>query len=321
MKTEFADITLKTYRNKLVYLRRSDRTVNMYCYYFEQFLNKFDLRAVECTKQEIENYVVSLSCKTSSHQNTIINAIKFYYERVLEKDKDGYYNIERPKREFKIPDILTPDEVTLFMSNTKNIKHRTMLQVTYSCGLRNSEVRSIKLHHIDWKQSILKVVCGKGKRDRLVPIPDDTLELLKQYYIEYIHKKYNPNRLLFIGEKYEEYSSRSLQELVAQAMQRIKLQKHITPHSLRHSRATHLKNAGVDIKDIKDFLDHRDLRTTEIYLHIGIESRAEIIKRADALIKMKTAPVETDLLKLLTQFIQQNTNLNLQQPTPYNFAL
>ncbi len=310
MKTEFADKTLKTYRNKLVYLRRSERTVNMYCYYFEQFLNKFDFRAVECTKQEIENYVVGLSCKTSSHQNTIINAIKFYYERVLGKDKPGYYNIERPKREFKIPDILTPGEITLLMSNTKNIKHRTMLQVTYSCGLRNSEVRAIKLHHIDWKQSILKVVCGKGKRDRLVPIPDDTLELLKQYYIEYIHKKYNPNRLLFIGEKYQEYSSRSLQELVAQAMQRINLKKHITPHSLRHSRATHLKNAGVDIKDIKDFLGHRDLKTTEIYLHIGIESRVEIIKRADALIKMKTlaAPaLETDLLNLLTQFIQHNT--------------
>lgn len=287
MKTAFFEETISNYVAKLRYLRRSENTIKVYLPEFKNALNHFGERINTCTKQDIENYVNQLNCNTASHQNTVINAIKFYFEKVMDGNRTFYFNIDRPKREFKIPDILTPTEVMQMVQSTANIKHKAMLKLCYSCALRNSEVRQIKLNNVDWKASLLKIVEGKGKRDRIVKIPADTLELLKQYYIKYIHKKYNPNNLLFMGEKHLMYSSRSLQCLVSQAMLRIKCNKHIHPHSLRHSRATHLKNAGVDIYDLKKLLGHRDIKVTELYLHIAIEEHSSSIDRADELIQLR----------------------------------
>lgn len=272
---------IQQYRNKLQYLRRSPATVRNYLYTFTQFVQHHNGQVYNLTKQQVEQYVINLKCKTASTQNSVINAIKFYYERVLGKRKPGYYHIERPRREFKLPDILTPPEVQSLITALSNLKHRALLQLTYSCALRNSEVRNIRLHHIDWKASILKVVCAKGKRDRLIPIPAPTLELLKEYYIAYLHKKYNPNKLFFIGEKYLVYSPTSLKEIIKQACRKAKIYKHITPHTLRHSRATHWHNNSVSVVNISRLLGHRDVKTTQIYLHTGIDDLATAVKQAD----------------------------------------
>lgn len=309
MTQSVCEVALQRYRSKLIYLRRAAGTQKNYVADFTRFANYFSDRINEAQKHEIENYVNGLNCACASTQNGVINAIKFYYEKVLGRANNGYYNLERPKREFKLPDILTPGEVLNLVTKTLNLKHKALLQLTYSCALRNNEVRSIKLHHIDWKANLLKISAAKGNRDRFVPIPADTIELLKQYYIQFLHKKYNPEKLFFIGQSYGKYSAKSLQLVVKQALHRCGISKEITPHNLRHSRATHWHNNGLDIESIRRLLGHRDIKTTQVYLHTGIEDLAEMVAQADALILAKqthgTAPAIDEAVKTLLTYIAQ----------------
>lgn len=296
---EFKEKVLHSYRQKLVYLRMSEATMKVYCPEFERFINHFGERIDTCTKAEIETYIVDLNLKSPSHQNTVINAIKFYLEKVVGRDRATYFNIDRPKKEFRLPDILTPQEVLSLTSVTDNIKHRAMLQLMYSCALRNAELRHIKIKQIDGKAATLHVVRGKGKRDRIIPLPEDTLLLLRQYYTGYLKGKYNPQGLLFMGEKQQPYSQRSLQLVVQQACARVSIKKHVTPHTFRHSRATHWHNNGLSLVAIQRILGHRDLKTTQLYLHTGIEDLTNMVTAADDLIrqKMDTTTPSTQLLQ------------------------
>ena len=305
---EFKEKVLHSYRQKLVYLRMSEATMKVYCPEFERFVNHFGERIDTCTKAEIETYIVDLNLKSPSHQNTVINAIKFYLEKVVGRERATYYNIDRPKKEFRLPDILTPQEVLSLTSATDNLKHRAMLQFMYSCALRNAELRPVTITQIAGKAGTFKVVRGKGKRDRIIPIPEDTLLLLRQYYTGHLKDKYNPHGLLFMGEKQQPYSQRSLQLVVQQACARVSIKKHVTPHTFRHSRATHWHNNSMSTVAIKRLLGHRDLKTTEIYLHTGIEDLTKMVTTADNFIKQKMFPT-TDKNKLILNIYQQITRL------------
>ena len=183
-----------------------------------------------------------------SKQNQLINAIKFYYEKVLGREKQ-YYKIERPGKESKLPDILHKEEIASMIRLTENIKHKNLIVLIYSCGLRKSEAINLKLTDIDSKRMLVKIRGSKGKKDRYVQLADGTLKVLRKYY-----KEHNPLKWLFTGQKGGQYSAESIENVVKQAAQRAGIKKNVFPHMLRHSFATHHLEQGTDLRYIQEWL-------------------------------------------------------------------
>ena len=198
-----------------------------------------------------------------SKQNQLINAIKFYYEKVLGREKQ-YYKIERPGKESKLPDILHKEEIASMIRLTENIKHKNLIVLIYSCGLRKSEAINLKLTDIDSKRMLVKIRGSKGKKDRYVQLADGTLKVLRKYY-----KEHNPLKWLFTGQKGGQYSAESIENVVKQAAQRAGIKKNVFPHMLRHSFATHHLEQGTDLRYIQEWLGHHSSKTTERYTHVS----------------------------------------------------
>ena len=197
-----------------------------------------------------------------SYQNQAINAIKFYYEQVLGGQRKTYF-IDRPKKEKTLPVVMSEEEVISVLKVTNNIKHKAILMVIYSAGLRISECVNLKIKDIDSKRMQIRVEQGKGNRDRYTILSVKTLLFLRKYFLEYRPKVY-----LFEGQKGEQYSTRSIQNLFKNATRKAGIQKKVTVHTLRHSFATHLLGNGTDLRYIKYLLGKASRKTTEIYTHI-----------------------------------------------------
>jgi site-specific recombinase XerD len=236
-------------------------TSNSYLNDFSKFINNFKLKIDDLTYNEICEYVLN-ECKDKSHsfQNGLINAIKFYYEKVRYR-KRKFYKIDRPKQFSKLPQVIDHDEIMLSISKIDNIKHKAIISLAYSCGLRVSEVVNLKIEDIDSKRMILKINCSKGKKDRIVPLSQSILFLLREYY-----KQYRP--LIYLFESYkagDKYSICSCQQI----WKKYKINQKSTFHTLRHSCFTYLLENGVDIRIIKDIAGHNDIKTTEGYCHVS----------------------------------------------------
>ena len=171
-------------------------------------------------------------------------------------------DIPYPRPTDYLPEIFSVQEIDRLVLSYTNIKHRAIIQLFYSCGLRIGELVNIELSHINSSRSLLRVAGAKGFKDRDVPIPAATLELLKTYYMA---EKKKPKKWLFEGQYNEQYSVRSIQQVFWQGVNRIGIKRKVKPHSLRHSRATHLHEVGTSLKDIADFLGHSQLKTTADY--------------------------------------------------------
>ena len=245
----YSHSTLKTYRSALIYFFK----------YFES-RNLLDLE-----KHEIESYVGMLIKKygiSESKQNAVINAIKFYYERVLGQRRE-YYKIQRPKKSRTLPSVLSMDEVTRLLQQPKNIKHRAILMVIYSAGLRISEVINLRISDVCSKEGFLYSKGAKGKKDRRSVLSKHTLRLLRAYY-----QKHKPSYWLFEGQDGGQYSKRSIQQIFRRAAVAAEINPWSTPHTLRHSFATHLLQQGTNLRIIQHLLGHSSSKTTEIYTHI-----------------------------------------------------
>ena len=176
--------------------------------------------------------------------------------------------IHRPRPEHKLPNVLSRKEVKLILEAHRNIKHKTMLSLIYSCGLRRSELLHLKPGDIDSKRNLIVIRQSKGKKDRIVPLSLKILEMLRAYYQQYRPKKY-----LFEGQQAGTiYSEQSLQSVLKQALQKANIKKPITLHWLRHSYATHLLEGGTDLRYIQELLGHNSSKTTEIYTHVSTKS-------------------------------------------------
>lgn len=175
--------------------------------------------------------------------------------------------LERVKKEKKLPEVLSREEVERLISSYSNLKHRTMILLTYSCGLRRSEVLNLMWSDIDRKRMLLKVRLGKGKKDRLVVLPRKMLKALENYWRGYKSREY-----VFEGQKAKKYSPTSFSAILKQGLERAGIKKAATLHTLRHSYATHLHEQGVDIFVIQKLLGHSSSKTTEIYTHISTKS-------------------------------------------------
>ncbi len=255
-----------SYTNKLQELRYSKNTLAVYTDMFEEFINYHEDIDIDSISEEMIvdflRYLVNERRVSTSYQNQSINAIKFYYERVKYGQRKLYI-VDRPREEKFLPEVLNTDEITAILNATENLKHKAVLMTIYSAGLRIGEAVSLKLKDIDSGRMQIRVENAKGKKDRYTLLSEKNLEVLRSYV-----KEYKPRIWLFEGAKGETYSQKAIQQILRKAVEKVGLKKHITVHTLRHSFATHLLEAGTDIRYIQSLLGHESSKTTEIYTHI-----------------------------------------------------
>ena len=213
-------------------------------------------------KEYLFNIVDHNQC-SSSYLAQAICSIKFWYCKVL-KIPEFEFQIYIPRKKQLLPNVLSKEEIMRIFRHIKNIKHKAMLMLTYSAGLRVSDVVSLKISDIDSKRGVITIHSGKGKKDRVSLLSSKALDVLKEYY-----KTYRPQEWLFPGsEEGKHITARSIQTVFERACREAKLIKKPTMHWLRHSFATHLLESGVDLRYIQELLGHTSSKTTEIYTHV-----------------------------------------------------
>lgn len=239
------------------------------------------------TTEDLKRYFVYCFEKLKLTENTLhsrINALKFYYEQVLRREK-FFWEIPRPKKSLLLPKLLNENELAKLFNALNNKKHKAMLFTAYSAGLRVSEIVNLKLSHIDSKRMQIFIGRAKGKKDRYVNLSPVLLDILRNYIANY-HPK--PSIFLFESEQtLTAYPTRTVQQVFHNAKQKAGITKEVGVHSLRHSFATHLLDKGTDIRYIKDLLGHFDIRTTERYLHVSKQQLVNIVSPLDDLMSNK----------------------------------
>lgn len=209
----------------------------------------------------------------------VAQACSYFYKNILHVPfvvPSAFY----PRREFKLPHILSQQQVSALLEHTTNLKYKCILSMFYGTGLRLQELAHLKICSIDSARQEVKVIQGKGNKDRITILPEKLLPDLRAYYL-----KYRPKTYLFEGRKAgQPMSNGAMQVIVRQAMQAAGFEKGIyTAHSLRHSFATHLLDQGVDLHTIKVLLGHSNIETTMIYLHLQENKRASLVSPLDYL--------------------------------------
>lgn len=273
---------LEKYTTMLQLKRYSSNTRKSYINAFQNFLVFFSHKKIDdLKKNEFQEYLLSQleNGTSSSFQNLQINAIKFYYEKVLGRKRE-IYDLPRPKKEHKLPAVLSEEEIIKLFKQVSNIKHKAILYLIYSGGLRLSEVVNLKITDIDSKRNLILIRESKGKKDRTTLLSQALLELLRDYY-----REYKPENYLFEGQKGGQYSVRSVQNIFRMALSKSGIKKHATVHTLRHSFATHLLERGTDLRYIQELLGHANSKTTEIYTHITKKGLDKIVSPLDNLTK------------------------------------
>jgi len=247
--------------------RYSKRTIGSYVAGMELFFKYFNkIDPSEITEQDISEFIEDHILKlgySASYQNIIISAIKMFFNlngnRSVNTD-----SLKRPRRSRALPKVFSKEEIMEIFSATKNNKHKLILWLIYSCGLRRSEVINIKLTDLETDRGVLHIREGKGNIDRMVPIPQKVWEKIRAYI-----KVYKPDIYLFEGQTGGKYSAESVYAVFKRSLKLAGIKKDVGVHSLRHSYATHLHEGGLDIRYIQELLGHKSSRTTEIYTHVS----------------------------------------------------
>ena len=259
--------------------RYSESTISTYSEALKSFLVFYREKAVaEITNEDViiyNNDYILKNKLSASYQNQIVNAIKLFFSIIVSK-KMVADAIHRPKNAKKLPNVLSKEEAFRLIDLTNNIKHKTLLALIYSAGLRISEALNMKIIDIDSQRMLIHVKNAKGKKDRYTLLSTKVLELLREYYAIY-----KPKTFLFEGQYGGQYSSRSAQTVLQQSATKAGITKHISLHTLRHSFATHLLENGTDLRYIQDLLGHSSPKTTMIYTHVTSTSLKNIINPFD----------------------------------------
>lgn len=257
---------LEFLKKKLVLRGYSPNTIRTYVEQFKLFLRFYpSYKPHDLGEPEITNYLLYLIDKkkiSRSTQNQAINAIKFYYEKVLNQERK-VYDLERPLKEKRLPIVLNQDEVISIFGAVSNLKHSLMLMLIYSAGLRRSELINLRIGDLDIDRQVVFIRGGKGRKDRQSLLAKNLEPLVRQYLVDY-----NPRRWLFEGEAGEQYSESSLQQIFKRALVKSGVKKNAHLHTLRHSFATHLLEGGASTRYIQVLLGHESSKTTEIYTQV-----------------------------------------------------
>jgi integrase/recombinase XerD len=257
------------------YRRYSSNTIKTYSDALEVFFRFYQNKEPESfTIEDIvyfnSEYIVKKNL-SASYQNQVINAIKLFYRNRFNRTMEVDF-IQRPRREKRLPNVLSKNEVKSILEAPTNLKHRAMLSLIYACGLRRSELLNLTLKDILSDRNLLFIRQSKGKKDRMVPISLKIIEMLREYY-----KAYKPKTWLFEGQfPNTKYSEMSLAKVLKQSMLKAKVNKNVSLHWLRHSYATHLLESGTDLRYIQELLGHSSSRTTEIYTHVSTRNLQQI---------------------------------------------
>lgn len=266
---------------KLKMLRYSESAIKNYGSALKEFIQYYKDRSLETLDQaDIEKYLLYLTedRKVSvSYHNMSISAIKFYYEKVMER-AGVTYKICRPRREKLLPEVLSEEEVQLLLNAVNNLKHKCILMTIYSGGLRLSEVVGLKAKDIDSGRMMIFIRGAKGKKDRYTILSKQLLKWLRAYY-----RLEKPRKWLFEGVFGGQYSMKSVQEIMNDAVKSAGIKKHATVHTLRHSFATHMLENGTDLRYIQNLLGHNSTKTTEIYTHITTKGLKQLVSPFDRL--------------------------------------
>ncbi|MGO3182872.1 MAG: tyrosine-type recombinase/integrase [Aequorivita sp.] len=257
---------------KMILKGFSQATIRNYQSNLIQFFKYFESAEYqEITKEQIEGFVYYLISKfkiSEQKQNQLINAIKCYYEHTLGMPRE-YYNITRPKKSKDLPDTLSKQEVAAIINYPSNIKHKAILHVLYAAGLRVGEAVRLRVADVRSDDGYLFIKDSKGKKDRHCTLSPMLLDILREYY-----RQYKPSYWLFEGQDGGQYTTQSIQRIYRKAVKGTKSNPWSTPHTLRHSYATHLMEHGVNIRYIQSSMGHSSTKTTEVYTRvIGINNK------------------------------------------------
>lgn len=277
---------LPALKQELVLKGYSASTIKTYLNEVSVFLQAIrNNDAKEFSPQRLRNYLQFCFEQLQLSENTLhsrINALKFYYEQVLGRDK-FFWEIPRPQKPMQLPKLLNESELARLFNALSNRKHKAMLFTAYSSGLRVSEVAALELADIDGERMQIHVRNAKGKKDRYVNLSPVLLDILRQYIKG---MKVKPRKYLFESEQTgTAYPTRTLQQIFTNARNKAGISKKVGIHSLRHSFATHLLDKGTDIRYIKDLLGHFNIKTTERYLHVSKKQLVNIVSPFDDLWK------------------------------------
>ena len=273
---------IKRFAETLQAERYAPNTIATYTEALRVFLRFHSGKAhTAITEEDVQRFHVEYILKkrlSAAYQNQAINAVKLFYSRVAKKKLNPDL-LWRPRRAKPLPNVLSMPEVKLLLEAPVNLKHRAMLSLIYACGLRCGELLRLRPEHIDAHRKLLLVKQSKGKKDRVVPLSDKIIELLRVYY-----KTARPQVYLFEGQQPGEmYSERSLQQVLKLSCTKAGITKPVTLHWLRHSYATHLLEAGTDLRYIQELLGHSSSKTTEIYTHVSTHAIQKIRSPFDSL--------------------------------------
>ena len=260
---------------------KSNETIKLYKNNLIKLFNRYHYKnPKDITTNDVKDYIIFLKdekYKSGSYQGGINSAYKYFCKKILNINID-FSQLPHPKKEKKLPKVLSVSEVKQLIKNTKNQKYRTIFLLIYSAGLRISEAVRIKINHINSKRGLLTIINAKGKKDRQSILSLKMLEELRKYY-----HKYKPESWVFYSgnNKKNHITKRSVQKVFSQSKKKAKINPDATVHSLRHSFATHLLEKGTDIRYIQELLGHKNIKTTEIYTHVSSKCLEKIISPVD----------------------------------------
>lgn len=239
-------------------INSSKKTVTAYIYSVDKYLRYSKDKGLNenTVKDFIQN---ELKVKNPSTVSSEISAIQFFFRKVLNKD----LKLNHPKRNKHIPQVLTFDEVRRLIKVISNIKHKLIIKLLYGCGLRVGEVVNLRLGDFNFEERLIYIRLAKGRKDRFVKIPDS----LKEELINY--SKFLDNDVFFSSSRGGKLTTKTIQQIVKRSVEKAGIVKKISPHTFRHSFATHLLENGTDIRIIQELLGHSDIKTTQIYLKIS----------------------------------------------------
>ena len=261
---------IKLFREVLTVRNYAPKTIETYI----KAINNFSIFSNQSNASQklLFEYALFLNSKnlSFSHIKNSVMSVKLFSDLILRIKLHSNF-LSHYRKERKLPDVLSIDEIKLVIDSIENLKHITIISLIYSCGLRISECVNVKIKDIDSKRMMIKVVQSKGNKDRYIPLSNKMLLLLCEYY-----KDYKPKEFLFEGQIEKYYSARSIQAILKSAISKTKINKKISVYSLRHSYATHLLEQGTDISLIQKLLGHKDIKTTLLYTQISQSQLSKI---------------------------------------------
>jgi len=252
----------------------SERTIASYVARLAHLSKFYNSSPDQLSLDQVKDYAYYLLEEKKVSNSTINQLISAW--KILQVDILGHnwehFRLKRPRRQQKLPEVLSQDETKMLVDSPRNLKHRTLLQLTYICGLRRSEVLHLKLGDIDAARKVVRVVHGKGNKSREIPITLPFIEQLRTYY-----RLYRPKTYLFEGIfPGKPYSTMSFYNVIKKAALLCGLKKKVYPHILRHCFATHLLERGLNLKRVQLLLGHNAMKTTSVYLHLAAPSEGEM---------------------------------------------